>query len=328
MLPRSHSPRRAALSLGALALACLVTTIASAQAPSAADASNEAAVAQMPAQLDGYEVVTPTPDPTATTPNPVQTPPADPFAGSPPDGAIPSSFVAALGPPEERARAAPPPFTWTDRFRLSAGLGAGALLTLGGGLRRVSADAQGTELVVFDQAERLQPALSASATAVYGLTLAAELFARIDLVIVPGTLDARGTYSVDRSASPSSALADEVALGAAWWMSSTLSIGVRLRPTRTNGVYLAFAGRFGFGAVLATLDLWQCNATDVCSARDAPPPRAPDRRAHRSMAEPLYGGELGVGTTLGADASWDLGLRVAADNLSISALVMLERRLL
>jgi len=85
--------------------------------------------------------------------------------------------------------------------------------------------------------------------------------------------------------------------------------GVRWRPSPTTPFYTAFGARVGVNAPMAQPDVCDgCYGTTPVSI--------------------FFGAEVGVGTTFGSEAGWDLGLRVAIDNVHLSAFLTLDRRLL
>jgi hypothetical protein len=144
--------------------------------------------------------------------------------------------------------------------------------------------------------------------------------------VVPGFLEGYGSYTMGYALY-------EVQHGSSWLLAPALTPGVRLRPSR-GALYVSVGARFGVAVALGNLDVWQCPSDggfgycDVGPYRDGQPTRTPDRTSNGSAMSGFYGGELGIGSTLGADAEWDFGFRVSVDNLSFSGFFYLDRRLL
>jgi hypothetical protein len=130
---------------------------------------------------------------------------------------------------------------------------------------------------------------------VLGVSRITELAGRLDVNLSPGMLDVR-SYRDDGHGWPR----EVISSGVGSIVSPTLVFDFRLHPSATTPFYVAVGPRVGAIFFFARGE---------------------------SRTRLLFGAEIGIGSTIGADASWDLGLHLVAENYAFSSFITLDRRL-
>lgn len=241
----------------------------------------------------------PTPTP-ATVVAPAQTAPVEapePHASTSPRGAAPITFGGASADAQIPASftAAFPPTSTHDRRERSSwtdGLRLNAGLGLMGGSLLGAIPLPSWEMAVAPQGYL---GFTLSGGVVLGVSRIVELAARLDVSLAPGVLDVRISHQNEWGW-----LVTEMSTGIGSLIAPTLAFDVRFHPSTTTPFYVTVGPRVGAAFYFARGE----SATGL-----------------------TLGGELGIGTTLGADADWDLGLRVVAEVSAFSAFLTLDRRL-